>query len=212
MYQVEADLLSTFDISDPNNLKIVDEIRLNSRIESLITFGEVLFVGSGGSLISFRIQANGIPTEDNVVPYMTFSADQTECDLLVVDDNLAFVALIDQNNPNQNCTRFTNNNIVNVFDIETLSSPTLLSSLMFSDLKDIAVADHLLFVSDGSSGFKIYDTTNPNDLSEIYNIEDFNTQDVVVNNGMLIVAGSTELRQYDYADITNIIEVNRIEI
>jgi len=212
MYQVEADLLSTFDISDPISMKFIDEKRLNSRIESLTSFGEVLFIGSGGSLISFKINSEGIPVEDNVVPLMTFSPDQTECDLMVVDNNVAYVALINHNNPNQSCIRSMNDNTIQIYDIETLSSPTLLSSLSLTDVKDVAVDGTLLFVSDGTNGFKVYDSSDSANLIELYVFDDFTTHDVVVNNGMLIAAGADELRQYDYSDIDDIREVSRIEL
>ncbi len=212
MYQVEADLLSTFDITDPNNIKMVDERRLSFRIESLTSFGDVLFIGSGISLISFKINTAGVPVQDNVVPQMTFSPDQTVCDLMAVDNNLAFVALINHNAPNQICTRSMNDNTIQVYNIATLSNPTLLSSLVLTDVKDVAVDGVLLFVSDGTNGFKIYNLSDPSNLVELYSFDDFNTQDVVINDGMLIVAGSTELRQYDYSDISDIREISRIEL
>lgn len=212
LYQIEGDILSTFDISDPNKIILIDENRLTARVESFISFGGVLFIGAGGSLISYKIANNGKPTRDNIVGVMTFSPEQTECDLLVIDNDLAFVALLDHNKPNNICSRLNDNNTIQVYNIETLSSPILLSFLALTDLKDIGSDATLLFVSDGSNGFKIFDKSDPKNLVELYHFTDFVTNDVVINDGMLIVAGPTELRQYDYTDISDIREISRIEL
>jgi hypothetical protein len=212
LYQVEGDILSTFDISEPSVLKLIDEQQLNAIIESLVSFSGVLFIGSGGSLISFTINENGLPVEDNIVTQMTFSTDQTECDQLSITNDIAFVALIDHNHINNLCNRSNNTNTVQVYDIESLSNPVFLASINLNDVKDIATDAALLFVSDGSDGFKIYDTSDPSLPLEIYHIEDFSTNDMIVDKGMLIVAGPTELRQYDYSDITNLRETSRIEL
>ena len=210
LYQVESNLLTTFDISDPDDIEFLDEKQLNARIESLTSFGDVLFVGSGGSLISFKINDQGIPTEDDVIPQSTFSSDQTECDPMVVDDNLAFVALIELEMPEQGCNRSMNNNRILIYDIEELSSPTLLSTSNHSDLKDIDITENLLIVADGIKGFYIFDRSDPSELMLRYHIDDFTSKHIIVNDNLFIIAGDTELRQYDYSDIDNIIEVSRI--
>ncbi|MFT4537025.1 MAG: hypothetical protein ACJA1A_002551 [Saprospiraceae bacterium] len=39
MYESKADILSTYDISDPKTIKQIDEQRLNNQIESMVAFG-----------------------------------------------------------------------------------------------------------------------------------------------------------------------------
>ncbi len=212
LYQVEADFLSTFDISAPNNINLVDEKRLNSRIESLVTFGEVLFISSGGSLIAFKINNSGIPEEDNKVSLNMFSNQQTECDPVIIKDNIAYVALADYSGSSNACQRFESNNELRIYNIETFVSPTLLSLTQLSDIKDIATYNDLLFVSDGSNGFKIFDKSELTELIELYHFSETPTKDVIVNNDMLLVVGLTELIQYDFSDISNVREVSKIEL
>ena len=68
----------------------------------------------------------------------------------------------------------------------------------------------MLFVCDGKSGLKVYDITNTPTLSLKYHYSSLNAFDVIPDNNLLILIGSTGVYQYDYSDPQNLVQLSYI--
>lgn len=210
MYQVEGNFLTTFDISNPNEIRIVDEKELTSNIESLVMFGGVLFIGTIERMTSFKINENGIPFEETTVALDLFSSDQESCDPILVEGNYAYMSLPNHFVDAFYCHRSDSLNQVRVYDISDLTAPIPVDTVQLENPGKMASDANLLFVSDGMNGFRVFDNSDPTQLIPTFHFQGFETNNVIVNNGMLIAVGPDELRQYDYSTIQDIIEVSKI--
>ncbi|MEA3316621.1 MAG: hypothetical protein U9R54_01535, partial [Bacteroidota bacterium] len=71
-----------------------------------------------------------------------------------------------------------------------------------------------LFICDGDDGLKIYDTSDPLNISSniITSFSDINAFDVIPLNDVLMLIGENGLYQYDYSDLENIQLLSTITI
>ena len=99
-----------------------------------------------------------------------------------------------------------------MYDIEDINNPELLTTIDQNDPTQFAIDENLLVIADRMTGFKILDISVTEDIFEVYKSKEFPTRDVILNDGLLIVVTPSELRQYDYDDISNIKLISQIEL
>ena len=86
-----------------------------------------------------------------------------------------------------------------IVDISNISNPELTISYPMEEPYGLGVKDNQLFICDGSSGLKVYDKTDVNNLELLNHFEDIVTFDVIPLQDHLLMVGDDILYQYEYS-------------
>ncbi|MEX0291617.1 MAG: hypothetical protein AB3N14_21115, partial [Flavobacteriaceae bacterium] len=81
-----------------------------------------------------------------------------------------------------------------------ITMPTLSVSYPMDEPYGLGIKDEKLFVCDGSSGLKVYDKTDIQDLKALNHFKDIVTFDVIPREDMLLMVGDEVLYQYEYLE------------
>lgn len=210
LYVIDNLNLKTFSTEDAAQPQLINEQELTDGVESIFHTQGNLFVGSSSGLYIYRIQENGIPA---FVSFSNYDYPILPCDPVVANDSLAFVTLNTTQAANSPCGGiFIDVNVLKIFDIKNLDEPVLIAEYPMSNPKGVGIDGNTLFVCDGQDGLKIYDFSNPYNLSLILHYRNIETYDVIPLNGLLIVVGPDNLYQFDYSDLSNIQLISTIAI
>ncbi len=194
--------LNLFDISNPDQVTKNGTFNVGWGMETLFVHGTKLFIGARNGMYIYDV-------ENPFSPQLLSQYDHfVSCDPVVVDDNYAYITLRAGNFCGQNTSQ------LDVVDLNDLSSPSLVKSYSMDNPYGLGIDGDLLFVCDGTSGLRIYDASDPLNLSsnllKIYS--DLTPYDVIPLGNILIAVGTEGLFQYDYSDINNIQLLSTIEI
>lgn len=114
------------------------------------------------------------------------------CDPVVVENDIAYVTIRGGNECGQNF------NQLEVIDVADKANPQLLKVYKMDHPYGLGVKEGKLFVCDGESGLKTYDTANSPDLVLANHFQDVNAYDVIPAEDVLIMIGNNVLTQYSY--------------
>jgi hypothetical protein len=118
----------------------------------------------------------------------------TACDPVVVDDNYAYITLRAGNF----CGAFESSlEIVDISDIHNLER---VKSYSMDNPYGLGIKDEMLFICDGTSGLKVYNKTDVENLELIKTFADITTFDVIPLSNNLLLIGENTLYQYKYSD------------
>jgi len=213
MYRVDTEVLTTFDITDPEDISQLDRQMVGFTIESIYHMGGILFIGSGEALHIFEIGENGIPERRSRTDYSQFSEEQVPCDPVISDGNFAYVTLstveVVADGP---CNRLVPINELRIYDITDLNDPKEVNRIEMLNPKGLAYDGDLLFICENDNGLKVFDKSDINNLELIEHFKDFNTYDVIAKNGLLIVIGRGAIYQFDYQDREDITLISTLEL
>lgn len=208
MYGVNDQELATFDLKNDKDPILIDLQDVGFGIENIYHIDGILFIGSTTTLHIYEIQSSGIPISRSETAY--FDGSMTSCDPVISDGDFAYVTLATTlSGP---CARWVQINELRIYNVENIEEPTLLSVTEMEFPKGLAIDGEHLFVCEGNSGLKVFDVTNRENPIEIEFIEGFETFDVIAKDGLLMVTNKSEIRQYDYSDINNIIYLSSIDL
>ena len=106
------------------------------------------------------------------------------------------------------------NNQLDVIDISDLSNPSLVKSYEMNNPHGLGIDNKILFICDGSAGLKIYDASDPMEITmnKIVNYHGINAYDVIPLEGTLMLTAKDGIYQYDYSDLKNIRMLSKITI
>lgn len=212
LYVVDDTDITTYDIEDSLNPVLIDKQNVGFEIESLFHYDGVLLIGSTTAMHIFTIDENGIPLRQSETEY-TFSINEewTSCDPIVANDKYAFVTLSTSQFVEEGC--FSWNRVANdlrIYNIENFQEPELISITEMDFPKGLALTGDYLFVCEGNLGIKLFDVSNKNQPIVIWSDLTFESFDVILKDGLMMVVGPDALRQYDYTDINNITFIESI--
>ncbi|MBT8321711.1 MAG: hypothetical protein KJO90_08620 [Eudoraea sp.] len=186
LYAVDSHSINVFDISDLNNPADLEDVFAGFDIETIFYNGEYLFLGSMRGMYIYNL---AIPSSPEFVSEFQHG---TACDPVVVDGDYAYVTLRGGNN----CGA-TESGLF-IVDISNISNPELAVSYPMDEPYGLGVRDDQLFVCDGSSGLKVYDKTDVQDLQMLDHFQDVVTFDVIPMQNQLLMVGDDVLYQYQY--------------
>ncbi|TAI48069.1 LVIVD repeat-containing protein [Flagellimonas allohymeniacidonis] len=188
LYAVDSHHINVFDISDLENPKDLDDIYAGFDIETIFNKGDHLFLGSMRGMYIYDISSPATPT------FVSEFQHGTACDPVVVDDNYAYVTL-----RGGNWCGATESGLF-IVDISNIENPELTISYPMDEPYGLGIRDEKLFICDGSSGLKVYDKTDVQDLQALNHFKDIVTFDVIPLESHLIMVGDEVLYQYEYLD------------
>ncbi len=211
LYAINEAELTTFDIKDTKNPIQIDKQDVGFNIENIYHNEGVLFIGSQNALHIFEISENGIPVRKSETDYFR-SEGMTSCDPVIVSDHYAFVTLSSITVPNSPCSRIVAINELRVYDVEDIENPKLISSTSLDIPKGLAIDEQYLFVCLEKRGLAVLDVSKKENPEIINTLGEFESYDVIAKDGLLMIVCPTEIREYDYTDISNIKYLNSIEL
>ena len=118
----------------------------------------------------------------------------TACDPVVVDGNYAYVTL-----KGGGFCGNTESGLY-VIDISNLKNPELKVIYPMFSPNGLGIKDDTLFICDGEAGLKVYNKSDPPNISLINTFEDIIAYDVIPLASSLLMIGDRVLYQYEYID------------
>ncbi|MEO1053317.1 MAG: hypothetical protein AAFX87_21975 [Bacteroidota bacterium] len=194
LYTVDNQSLNVFDVTNPAETEKVTTAQIGFGIETIFPKGDKLFIGAQAGMFIYDIADPDNPQ------YISEYQHVVSCDPVVVEGKYAYVTLRSGNN----CQRFTN--VLQVVDIEDLSNPFLVAEYQMHNPHGLGIDQGVLFLCDGDDGLKVFDASDPLDISnnQVAHFDDIHAYDVIPFNGQLMLVGNDGLAQYLYDQEINL--------
>lgn len=186
--QINLDIL---DISNACNPVPTSEIEIGRGIETLFPSGDNLFVGAEDGLYIYSLENPLLPT------FRSKFDHARACDPVYVQGNTAYVTL----RSGTRCDGF--NNQLDILDVTDITNPDLLLTVPMDNPHGLSIYEDLIMICEGEHGFKIFDKSEFNNISEsqLSHIDNLTAYDVIVIPGTTnaLVIGEDGLFQYDFS-------------
>lgn len=203
LYIVDYSNLYTVRITDINNPVQIGEKNIGWDIETMFIYGDHMFLGTRSGMQIFSLENEQYPTKIGQYDHIR------SCDPVVVQDDMAYVTLHDGNECGRSVNRL---DVIKMSDGYTEFE--LLKSYNLTNPHGLGIDDDILFICDGDAGLKVFDATDPLQISSnlIAEFPDINTYDVIPLNSFLFMIGSEGFYLYDYSDLQNISLLSTIPV
>jgi len=204
LFVINEQELLIYDISNSLSPVYQNKVDVGFGIETIFPFANHLFIGSVDGMYIYDIT-------DPVNPFLTTEQQVehiTACDPVVANENYAYLTL---NTLRTTCGNLVPTNVLMTYDISDINNVVEVNARNMEGPKGLAIDGDHLFVCDASSGIKVFDLSeDPSFPIQIGIIPDFTGNDIVLDNGLMMVVCDDGLRQFDYSDINNITAVSFI--
>jgi hypothetical protein len=211
LYAINNEELTTFDISNTSDPIELNKQNVGFSIENIYHQAGVLFIGSSEALHIFEIGTDGIPLRKSESRYFK-APNICPKDPVIARENIAYVTLSTVELQAGQCFRDLIINELRIFDISDLENPLLLSSIDMKIPKGLALDGNYLFVCEKELGLKVLDVSDNLNPKVINELLEFKSYDVIAKDGLLMIVCPTEIRQYNYSDINNIILLSSLNL
>jgi hypothetical protein len=205
LYVVDLNAIQVFNTQN-NTFEKVNSIDVGGGLETIFTKGNYLYLGARDAMFIFDISTPQSPS------FVFRYSHITSCDPVVVQGNRAYVTL----RAGSACNQGTN--ALEILDISNPNNPTLIANYPLTSPHGLGVDGNLLFICEGSSGLKVFDTTNEHQIQLRKELTDIDAYDVIPKDGLLILTGEDGVFQYRYdkqtgdVNLISKIPVDRSEI
>lgn len=202
LYIVDNSVLKVFDITQKTTPLKINDIYAGWNIETMFLTPSSMFLGTTTGMVVYDITSATSPV------YKAFFNHARSCDPVVVDDTLAYITL----RTGTGCGG--NLNVLDVVSIKNILKPVSLMSYGLTNPHGLGKDGDLLFICDGAAGLKVYDASNPLQITShlIYSYPGIQAFDVIPVGNILVLIGEGGLYQYDYSDVKNIKLLSSIQI
>lgn len=199
LYTVDRSDLIVFSVSTPSDPVQVNRVSVGFNVETIFGYNDYLYIGSQNGMFIYSV------TNPEFPEYLSSVEHFTACDPVVANDTTAFVTLWSE----IGCG--TNVNQLEIYNVEDVLNPTLLSVRELTGPKGMGLYGNYLFVCDDE--IKVFDVSDPENTVLVHNIDRL-AFDVIVQGDVLIAIGETGVWQYqlDPDLITNTTALSTISI
>ena len=187
LYTVDQSSLHTISISDVEHPQKANSKDLGIYTETIYPYGNSLLLGTETGMFVFDLSNPSDPRQ------LTFFQHIRSCDPVVAQNGYAYITL---NMANQRCNNGANE--LQIVDINNLSSPQLVKTLSLTTPLGLDINNDTLYVCD--QGLRIINVANKLQPVEIGHIYDIQAQDVIYQQGRLIVIGTDGLHQFELTE------------
>ena len=199
LYAVSNSDLNVINVSAPNEPVFSGTNPIGAGIETIYPFKDKLFIGSNTGMFIYDVASN--PASPAMTGQFTHVRS---CDPVIADDNRAYVTL----RSGTTCQGVINQ--LDVLDITSLSSPSLMKSYSMTNPYGLSKAGDLLFICDGTDGLKVYDAADPLKHKLVKKVNGLETFDVIAWNNIALVVAKEGLFQFDYSNPADIRLVSKM--
>jgi hypothetical protein len=158
--------------------------------ETIYPFNNNLFIGTPTGLAIYGLSNPEIPN------FKGGFSHWRGCDPVVVENNIAYVTVRN----NGGCGGSVNE--LDVINVSNLSAPVLLKKYNMQNPYGLGIYNNKLGICDGTSGFKIYNAADYNNLQQTGIINLSKTFDVIMNGAIAILLAEDGLYQYNISTST----------
>jgi len=188
LYAVDSHNINLFDIQNLESPEVLGNVYAGFDIETIFNRNNHLFLGSMSGMYIYDISSPATPQ------FVSEFQHGTACDPVVVDDQYAYITL----RAGSFCGAIESSLLI--VDISDLINPELIKSYSMDNPYGLGIKENLLFICDGTSGLKVYNKTDVEDLKMVDHFKDINTYDVIPLDERLLMIGDNDLFQYEYTD------------
>lgn len=200
LYTLDNNNMKLFDINNPSNPVPGNIINIGWNIETIFPYMDKLFIGSTNGVFIFNNSNPSSPTQ------LAQFLHTTSCDPVIVSGNYAYSTL----RSGTSCNGFTNQ--LDVIDITNISSPVLKVSYQMTNPHGLGIDGTTLFICDNTAGLKVYDATDPLNISLRQTVTGMIPYDVIPISNDLITVAEDGLYQYDYSNTSNLQLLSKVTI
>ncbi len=188
LYAVDSHSFNIFNISNLESPIELNDVYAGFDIETIFNKGNYLFLGSMSGMYIYDISSPETPQ------FISEFQHGTACDPVVVDDNYAYITLRAGNS----CGAFESS--LEVVDISDIYNLELVKSYTMDNPYGLGIKENLLFICDGTSGLKVYDKSDVENIVLLNTFENVTAFDVIPMGDRLLMIGDNILYQYNYSD------------
>lgn len=206
LYVVTTEELRVYDVTNCGAPGFIQSVEIQSwggEAETIFPLDNLLLIGSTSGMFIYDTQDPNNPQMLSVFQHVT------SCDPVVSDGQYAYVTLRSEERNNR-CDGWTNQ--LDVLDISNPANPFLIRTYQMTRPAGLGIDGESLFVCDGDAGLKVFDATNPQQLSQTQNFTELNAMDVIPNDGNLIMVGADGIVQYSYDGASNMQKLSTIPV
>ncbi len=201
MYTVSHDDLKVFNITKADAPAYVNKVDLvQGNIETIFPYKNNLFIGAQGGMF---IYSASNPDQPSLLGQFTHVRS---CDPVVADDTHAYVTL----SGGTMCGGFSNQ--LDVVDIKNLFSPKLVKTYPLKSPKGLSKDGNTLLICDGTDGLKLFDVTDPSNVTHMKTVSGMDPHDVIAIQGYAIAVATNGMYIIDYRVPANARIIGKIEI
>lgn len=190
LYAVDSHNINVFNIQDLANPQDLEDVFAGFDIETIFNRGNHLFLGSMRGMYIYDISTPAKPT------FISEFQHGTACDPVVVDGDYAYVTL-----RGGSMCGATESGLF-IVDISDIANPVLSKTYPMESPYGLGIKGEKLFVCDGSSGLKVYDKTDIENLVPLNHFKDIDAFDVIPLETHLLMVGAEIIYQYEYLEDT----------
>jgi hypothetical protein len=199
LYAVNKASLVVFDITNQVKPQKVNTVPVGWEIETIYPFQDKLFIGSTTGMFIFDISNAAAPA------YVSSVTHIRRCDPVITDGKYAYVTL----RAGTICGG-TVESQMQVLDVTTMSRPVLAKTYSLDNPYGLGKTGNLLWVCDGKAGLKVYDATDPLQMTVKYQFKNLEAFDVIPLGNKIIVSAKEGIVQFDASNPEKITELSRI--
>lgn len=199
LYAVNKSSLVVFDIHNQVQPEKVNTVPIGWEIETIYPFQDKLFIGSTTGMFIFDISNAAAPKFVSTVSHIR------RCDPVITDGKYAYVTL----RAGAVCGGSIESQM-QVLDVTNVAVPQLVKTYPLDNPYGLGKTGNLLWVCDGKAGLKVYDATNPLQMTIKHEFKNLEAFDVIPLGSKIIISAKEGIIQYDAADPGKIVELSRI--
>lgn len=192
LFTVDNENLKTFDISSNEDPQYKLDNYVGSGVETIFPFGDKLFLGTSNGMYIYEISNEGKPSK------VSFYEHVIACDPVVSDGNFAYVTL---SSTRESCWRAVDE--LQIIDLANIANPQLIKQYEMENPRGLAVRNDTLWVCD--NGIKIFDVSDKNNIQLLYNFNNIQAYDIILDNNRALVVGESGFVQYQLQNDTIIL-------
>jgi len=186
MYTLNPNQLQTFDITDPSNPVLLNELETDYGLETIFIYENRIYLGARTGLYILGLED---PSNPNLLSQTLRTAQFFGgCDPVVVKDNYAYSTVKTIVNV---CETVNVQSALLVYEVSDPENPILTQTFILDIPNGLAVTDQYLYVCDtGSESLRVFDISSPDDIVSTpeldYPIVD--PFDIIIDDDRMIVS------------------------
>ncbi len=186
--------LKSIDISKSDGIEVKNEQELWGNVETLFIADAYMYVGTSEGMHILSLEDASAPL------FLSTYRHITACDPVVVEGDYAYVTL----RSGSRCGG--TQDLLEVIDIADKYEPKRMASYAMTEPYGLGIDNSTLFICEGVQGLKVYDASNPHEISSnlLAKFTDIHAYDVIPLSSFLFTIGEDGFYIYDYSDLSDI--------
>lgn len=194
LYAIDTRNLTTFDISDEEEIVLLHKLTLNTiQLETIFPYGDELYLGSTTGVLIVSIATPSRPE------FISEYQHVLSCDPVVTNGEYAYVTLRSGNN----CGQVDDE--LQVIDLADIRNPNIVARHALESPRGLALNGEILYVCD--AGIKAFDVSDLDNIRLVSQIPGIPANDVLYYNNQILVTADNGFYQFNVTNKTTFTEI-----